>query len=723
MITLPATTQRLLRALPLIAAVGLAAYGVLPGDGVLRAAVAAVVLIVVIGVLGDARAADGSALVAGLAGAGNAILLCAPVALIVPLAFNSGGFYPNAVAIADIAVAGVLVLRLGVAEQPLAGLGVRAGVPIAGLLGLAGWALLSQAWSHAPGRATISFDRDLLYLLTFTLFASMGRTRARLQWVLRGIALALSVVAAFALLSRVAPDFFPTAPVAQSDGRLAYPLAYWNALGIMCAVGLVLCLHLAADDDARLGRLLAAGALPVLGTTLLLTYSRGPLAAAAVGALAYALLGRPRGLISTILAAGPPCAVALASAYGDTLLSGATPTSPAAVHQGHGLAAVVAGAVAATVVLRGLLLLLDRWLEGERSPLERHARPLRIGVGAAALAALLAAVALGAPTAVVHRMREFVDQPDLEQTPLVRARLTSGSADGRVALWTISWDAFDAHPLDGTGSETYQVLYYQHRTTATLVANGHSLYFETLGELGLVGLALVLVYVLGTLGATAPWRRGRDRALYGAIFAAGLAWALHAGVDWDWQVPAVSLPFAILGGLALARPAGRVEAPTGRAATRVIAVGAVVVAAAVAPALVLPSQVRIDQASAAYLAGNCAQAQQAARRAISALGTRALPWQIEGLCALRGGHPQLAQAALRSGLAEDPSSWQLRAALAAAMAEAGGDGHLDAAQAARLDPLDPDVQALSAALARGPSRAARGAARAFVAHATLIPTG
>jgi len=83
-------------------------------------------------------------------------------------------------------------------------------VPLVGFAGLTGWALLSQFWSHAPGRATIGFDRDLLYLLTFALFASVGATRARLTWAVRGVALAMAAVAAVSLISRVAPDVLST---------------------------------------------------------------------------------------------------------------------------------------------------------------------------------------------------------------------------------------------------------------------------------------------------------------------------------------------------------------------------------------------------------------------------------------------------------------------------------------------------------------------------------
>ena len=271
------------------------------------------------------------------------------------------------------------------------------------------------------------------------------------------------------------------------------------------------------------------------------------------------MLGRPRGLLSALIAAAPTSAIAVKVAYDDTLLSGADPTSPAAVHQGHQLALVVLGCVAAAVVLRALLLALDRGLEGEDSPIDRHRRAAaehRLGRRGGGCPA--SRVALGAPGAIAHRWNQFVNQPPLRPGPLVRNRLSSTSNDGRIELWTIAVERVHARtrstapaPRPTRSSATSTA------TDLSVVVNAHSLYIETLGELGLVGLAFVALFVLGTLVGLAPFGRGRDRALYAALFAAGLAWALHAGVDWDWQMPAVSLWFAALGGLALGRPAWR----------------------------------------------------------------------------------------------------------------------------------------------------------------------
>jgi O-antigen ligase len=92
---------------------------------------------------------------------------------------------------------------------------------------------------------------------------------------------------------------------------------------------------------------------------------------------------------------------------------------------------------------------------------------------------VVAAIALGAPNAIANRWNQFVDQQAPSAT-LVRSRLGSTSNDGRLELWKIALNAFDANPLDGTGADTYEILYYEHRSETNSIINAHSLYIETL---------------------------------------------------------------------------------------------------------------------------------------------------------------------------------------------------------------------------------------------------
>jgi hypothetical protein len=536
----------------------------------------------------------------------------------------------------------------------------------------------------------------------------------------------MAAVAAIALISAVAPDVLPVATASQGGGtRLAYPLTYWNALGVLCAVAAVLCFHLACADDRRAVRVVAAGALPVIGATILLTYSRGGLLVAIGGLVLYALLGRSRGLMSATIAVAPGTAVAIHSAYDSTLLSGSDPISQAAVRQGHHLALVVALCVLLAMVLRTVLLVLDRRLEAEQSVLDRYYGELRGTALAVLTAGVVAAIALGAPGVIAHRFDQFVNQQTVQTGPLLRNRLSSSSNQGRVELWTVAYDTFRAHPLDGTGAETFEIQWYARRPDPQVVVNAHSMYLETMGELGIVGIVLLALFVLGTLAGLLPRRLRHDRVLYAALFSAALAWFIHAGADWDWQMPATSLGLVSLAGLTLGRAADDRGPPP--APDRWIApllVGLLVLGASALPGLVLASQIRLNDATSALAAGNCAQADTLARSSLDVLGTRAPPWQIEAICAARVGRYALAETYLRGGLAEDPDDWQLQSALAAAEGARGSPAAAkQAASAAALNPRDALIGELSQTLARGPSQAARRAGISFLDQQTLIVSG
>jgi hypothetical protein len=61
-------------------------------------------------------------------------------------------------------------------------------------------------WSAAPARATIEYDRALLYLLAFVACGSFGYSAQRFRWMLRGLAAAALVVCLCGLTTRLAPD-------------------------------------------------------------------------------------------------------------------------------------------------------------------------------------------------------------------------------------------------------------------------------------------------------------------------------------------------------------------------------------------------------------------------------------------------------------------------------------------------------------------------------------
>jgi O-antigen ligase len=107
---------------------------------------------------------------------------------------------------------------------------------------------------------------------------------------------------------------------------------------------------------------------------------------------------------------------------------------------------------------------------------------------------------------------------------------TPAMAGNRTFYWHAARHAGLAHPLGGTGAGTFAADY----TGYPPARDAHSLYLQAFAELGVVGLLLVLALVAVPLAVAL--RRGL------AVPAAGLAvYAVAAGVDWDWQLPAVTV--------------------------------------------------------------------------------------------------------------------------------------------------------------------------------------
>jgi hypothetical protein len=638
----------------------------------------------------------------------DAVLLAVPGALTIFLSFGNGGYFPETPALAAILLVLVLVLRLILVDEPFAGFSW----PLAGAAAALGlyalWILLSATWSDAPARALIDFDRTLLYLLALVLFGSIPRTSGRLVWMARGLALAIVLVAAAALATRFFPDTFPTFRNLGNE-QLSYPLTYSNALGILCVFGAILCLHFTSTlREPRAVRALAAAALPALLTTLYLTLSRGPVFAAAGGLLVYVMLGRPRGLVTGLVATVPACVVAVATAYQNELLTSADPTTPAAISQGEHVAVIVALCSLVAGVLRLVLAPLD-------TRLRRFSLPsrLRLPVIASAWAimvvvVLVIGIATGAPGFIADRYEGFVDtaQPDPNRDADIRESVLETGNRGLIDNWDIALEAFRSDRLHGQGAGAYEAFWTKERPAdqgSYDVNDAHSLYLEVLGELGLVGFVLLLVFLVAILVSLAPLRRARNRSLYAALFAVALTWAAHAGVEWDWEVPAVTAWLFALGGASLASHEGSVAPTLPRGAVRA-AVGILVLGAAVAPGLVLVSQRHLDDSVDAFYRRDCREAIDRAAASISTLAVRPEPYEVIAVCQGRLGSHRLAVQAMEGAVEREPRNWRYRYGLAIARGAAGLDPRPAILIAERLNPLKEDIRGLSRELGRGSKR-------------------
>jgi O-antigen ligase len=144
-------------------------------------------------------------------------------------------------------------------------------------------------------------------------------------------------------------------------------------------------------------------------------------------------------------------------------------------------------------------------------------------------------------------------------------------SENRLRYWEIAWADFLDHPWVGSGSGTFGNYLLTHDPTAPFSRTAHSLYLQSLAELGPLGLILVVAALAGPLAALAISRR-RDPLV--ATAAAGYtAYVIHAGIDWDWEIPAVTLAGLFCGAALLVTTRARATALTG--SMRLVLAGAV----------------------------------------------------------------------------------------------------------------------------------------------------
>lgn len=631
-------------------------------------------------------------------------LLALPGALIVYFAFDSGGYFPASPAVAAIVLVVLLVLRTTLAGEPFAAFSGPLAIA-AGALGLlAIWTVASSLWSDAAGRALVEYDRALAYLLLLVLIGSVARSSSRLRLLAVGILVAVVVVAVAALATRLYPDRFPVSIPTIGAASLTYPVTYANALGILCTLGGVLALFFATSLRQPVwARAAASATLPLLAVTIFFTQSRGALVAAVIGVVVYVVLGRPRGLLTGLVAAAPLSAAAVLAADSKELLRSQDPTSSAAAAQGHELALVLLLCVAGAAALRVLLAPVDTRLARFSLP-DQQRRPILFAASATALLAVLAVgVAIGAPGRIADEYDRFVESADAGPLERPDESFFNVSNRGLLDNWRVGLDAFADAPFGGQGAGTYEVNWFERRPAEQAgnpVVDGHSLYVETLSELGMFGLVLLLAALGAMLVALAPLRRGPHRTLYAALFAFVVAWAAHAAIDWDWEMPVVTTGVIALGGAGLAAHHRNLARGATPQSVRVV-VGLGLLLAAVGPGFVLASQGPLNEARDELRDGDCAAAIDRASASIEALAVRAEPYEILALCQARNGRTGLAIEAMRKAVERDPGYWRYHYGLAVLRGGAGLNARPALVEARRLNPHDPEIKALLADLRPG----------------------
>ena len=626
-------------------------------------------------------------------------LLLVPSGLLLGLAVASGGFFPDAVSVAAVGVLVIFSARVMLSRTAITGVSRGVAVVAAALIAFTVWTLMSGSWSGSAARAAFEFDRALLYTVVFVLIGSVRRSTARARVLLLSLAAVSVGISVAAVATWLLPDLLPVARDIPRF-RLAWPTSYWNATGLIGALGLVWVYSLSASSsEPRAVRVAAAMAAPWAAAMVIFTASRGATAVALLGLVVSTAIIRSPATPGAIVAVGFAIAVSTAISLAVTGLNVVAPSAHA-VHAGHRTMILLFIVALAAGAIRMLLLRLDERIAAARRPWTRA--QMRGALGVAGAAVLIAFLVLGGPRAIRTAAHKFA-AGQVSTSGLASQRLTQLANNGRLEGWRVALDdGFLRHPIDGTGAGTYATLWTRYGRSSGRMLNAHSLYLEELAELGIVGGGLVIAVVVSILVALARRVRGPGRAVWAALFAGALMWAVHAGVDWDWQMPAVTAWFFGAGGLALAGPVERPERATWPWARFALGLGCLLLV--ITPADVWRSQTQIVKALDDFERGNCTAAQRAALASNAALGSRWDPFALISYCAAGEQHFSLALDAIAAAEHRDPENWELRYSEAVIRATAGRDPRPAARAALELYPQSPLTRAAVTAFSSGGPR-------------------
>jgi hypothetical protein len=575
-----------------------------------------------------------------------AVLAFAPV---LGLAAAQGGYFPTSWGWASVpllwAVAIALILRDRI------GLASRERFFLAALAGLEGWVALSTFWSVAPAQTVLEVERVLVYLaVVAAVLLLAGRRSARR--LLGGLLAAISLITLFSLLTRLVPDRIGVYD-RTAVYRLAEPIGYWNGLAIFAVIGTLLACGFAARAHTLWARAASAGAMVVLLATLYFTFGRGAWIALAAGlVVAIAVDPRRLQLIAALLVLAPLPAIAVLVASRESGLTHAGTPLARAAHDGHQVALVILLLIAANALLAAIFASAARGIEVPRAV--RAAFAVTVGVVVVlALAGVFARY--GGPVTLAEKGYTTFKAPPPHSTGNLNNRLLSFSGNGRADLWRLAWDDANGHPLLGAGAGTYERYFLRHQPSdVSRVRDAHGLYVETLAELGPMGLAL-LIAVLAIPLATLP--HARRHPLVPAAAGAYVAYLVHTGVDWDWELPAVTLA-GLLCGTSILLFARRSSPPPLSPPTRFVAAGVAVVIAGFA-AIALLGNTALSRSEAAREEGKLARAATEARRARTLMPWSPRPWEALGRAQVTAGLLPEARRSFGKAISMDDGDWRL----------------------------------------------------------------
>ena len=474
---------------------------------------------------------------------GLAAMICA-VAFVADGGLRVGRTTPTELGLilgGGVAVSGALLLAPR--RERLWGIG-----PLALLLALAVLTALSITWAASPSEAWLEANRTFAYAALFAGAIALAHSvPGRWSAIVAAITLSAVVISGYAVLTKIFPGALNPDEI---YARLREPFGYWNSVGLAAASGVPGCLWLGTRRTGHQAlNALAYPALGLLVLTMLLSFSRGAVLAAAIGAAFWIAVVPRRLRAAAVLIAGTAGGGLMAAwAFGQSALT--DDRVPVDLRNTAGLQLGLL-----VVVMLGVLALVGLGIgfaRANRAPSRLARDRATVALFAAmALAGLGLIVSLslgdrGLPGSISARWEQLTDP----SAPLPRndnSRLTSAGSV-RARYWDEALRIFADNPGVGVGAGGYAVVRKRYRTADPAVRHAHGYVVQTLADLGLVGLAVSLALLAAWLAsaarATGLRRRDRGRPFTPerigllTLLAVVIVFGVSSLIDWTWFVPA-----------------------------------------------------------------------------------------------------------------------------------------------------------------------------------------
>ncbi len=484
----------------------------------------------------------------------------------------------------------------------------------------------SIGWSVQPDDSWNEAGRTLSYLAVFGAGIALARLMpARWSALPGAIAVAAGVISAYALLVKVFPAALDSG---GTLGRLRAPFDYWNATGLIAAMGLPACLWVGARRDrGRLSRGLAVPTVSVLLSVIVLSYSRGAIVAAIAGLIAWFALTPLRLRGALILALGLAGAAIIAGyALATHALTANLVPLQARSSSGHafGVLLVLVLALLSAVGLAAAFAM-------DRIALSALVRR-RVATALLVLVALLPVAGVGALaassrglTGEVSHVWSTLTSPYSGVGNSATRLIELGNSRGH--YWRLGLTVGKHHLLAGAGAAGYGTAARRYAHDPRLTSHAHSYAIETFADFGLIGVVLMLAMLVAwLLAARRPLSRpapARSAEYAGAatIFSVVLVFGVHSSIDWTWFVPGTAIPALLCAGWLAGRGdlAHRVGTQARRRSLGAIAASLAIAAAALLGIWAVWQPLRSanadDSALSALSSGHTAQAITDARAA------------------------------------------------------------------------------------------------------------